>query len=356
MARALRRPNGYGTIVKRGGRRRNPYEIRITTGFETYLDKDGNLKTKQVQRSIGSFPDYTSAALALALYNNDPYDPAMKKVTVEQVYNEVMKEKEGLASGTLATYKTTWKQMEKIHKKPITKLTLADMQAVINDSSAPTMQSRMLNLFLTLFDWAEKRKVVADNPAKLLRLTVEKKETRKGKPYTAEELRKMWQNLHKIENVDMLIMQTYTGTRISELTELKKEDVHLEERWLAVHGTKTANADRVVPIRKELVPLFRSRMSINNTPFLFTNKHGNAMKSKTFIWSGYPQIIERLGIGEHTTHDARHTFISCADESGMSQTALKMIVGHSLQGVTGKVYTHRELSSLIEEMDKISFF
>lgn len=357
MARALRRPNGYGTIVKRGGRRRNPYEIRITTGFETYLDKDGNLKTKQVQRSIGSFPDYASAALALAIYNNDPYDPAMKKITLEQVFNEVMKEKEGLAKSTLSSYRATWNKMEKLQKKPIAKLTLADLQSVIDCCESHTMQPLVLNLFSTLFTWATERKIVSDNPAKLLKLTAEKKEARKGQPYTSDELRKIWKNLHKIKNADIILFQVYTGTRIGELLALKKEDLHLEERWLAIHGTKTANADRVVPIRKELVPLFRSRMSTgNNTPFVFINEIGKKINSKTFIGKNFPKIVAQLEIGEHTTHDARHTFVSRADESGISQTALKVIVGHSLQGVTGKVYTHRELSSLIEEMDKISFF
>ena len=73
----------------------------------------------------------------------------------------------------------------------------------------------------------------------------------------------MWDNLewvHKSERkgavsgialMDSVVIMLYTGMRISELLELKAEDIHLEERWIDLRGTKTAAARRIVPVTKK---------------------------------------------------------------------------------------------------------
>ena len=42
-----------------------------------------------------------------------------------------------------------------------------------------------------------------------------------------------------------------------------------------------------------------------------------------------------------------------AKNAGMDEYALKYIVGHAIQDVTERVYTQREISWLIDEMQKI---
>ena len=62
----MKHPNGYGSIFKLSGNRRNPFAVRITTGW----DDDG----KQVYEYLGYFPSRKKAMVALADYNNNPYD------------------------------------------------------------------------------------------------------------------------------------------------------------------------------------------------------------------------------------------------------------------------------------------
>ena len=52
-------------------------------------------------------------------------------------------------------------------------------------------------------------------------------------------------------------------------------------------------------------------------------------------------------------HDGRNHFITMAKNAGMDEYALKYIVGHAIQDVTERVYTQREISWLIDEMQKI---
>ena len=56
---------------------------------------------------------------------------------------------------------------------------------------------------------------------------------------------------------------------------------------------------------------------------------------------------------KHTPHDARHTCISLLAKVGIDERIIKKIVGHAGQGVTESVYTHYELESLREAINKI---
>ena len=67
---------------------------------------------------------------------------------------------------------------------------------------------------------------------------------------------------------------------------------------------------------------------------------------------GVPLTLLNLN-SDHRAHDGRNHFITMAKNAGMDEYALKYIVGHAIQDVTERVYTQREISWLIDEMQKI---
>ena len=79
----MRNPNGYGGISKLPGNRRNPFRVRVTTGWD--LTPDG--KQKQLLQTLGYYPTRKEAMMALAEYNQNPYDLNNKKITFETCYN-----------------------------------------------------------------------------------------------------------------------------------------------------------------------------------------------------------------------------------------------------------------------------
>ena len=56
---------------------------------------------------------------------------------------------------------------------------------------------------------------------------------------------------------------------------------------------------------------------------------------------------------EHKPHDPRKHFITMAKKYKVDEYAIKYIVGHSITDLTENVYTDREDSWLLEEMQKI---
>ena len=62
--------------------------------------------------------------------------------------------------------------------------------------------------------------------------------------------------------------------------------------------------------------------------------------------------MEQLGI-DRTPHCTRHTTISMLSEAKVQETTIKKIVGHSgAMTLTEKVYTHLDMSILIEAINK----
>ena len=70
----MKHPNGYGTVAKLSGNRRNPFVVRKTRGFDE--------RGYPIYETIGYFPTREAGLLALAQYNNDPYDIKQAKMTL----------------------------------------------------------------------------------------------------------------------------------------------------------------------------------------------------------------------------------------------------------------------------------
>ena len=56
---------------------------------------------------------------------------------------------------------------------------------------------------------------------------------------------------------------------------------------------------------------------------------------------------------EHKPHDTRHPCVSLLTEKEVNEKFIRKIVGHKGKSVTETVYTHLELQTLIDAINKI---
>ena len=80
----MRMENGYGSVTKMSGNRRRPWRVRITTGWDINEETG---KLKQLSKTLGYFATKKDAMIALAEYNQNPYDLTNKDITFEMAYN-----------------------------------------------------------------------------------------------------------------------------------------------------------------------------------------------------------------------------------------------------------------------------
>jgi len=136
-----------------------------------------------------------------------------------------------------------------------------------------------------------------------------------------------------------------SGLRISEVVQLKLNDVYLAEGFLRVLG-KGAK-ERIVPFgdtaRESLEHyLAHSRPMLLkgvNPPQIFLNYAG-ALFTRQGLWKLIKAYGQKVGLsGRLTPHVLRHSFATHLVENGADLRSVQMLLGHSSIATT-EIYTH----------------
>jgi integrase len=203
-------------------------------------------------------------------------------------------------------------------------------------------------LFQKLYTHALENDIVEKDYSTFVKLT-STNEAKEKSPFTPAEIQVMWNKVNVLEHADIVVILLYTGMRIGELLDMKKEDVHSEERYM-IGGNKTENGkNRVIPIHKKILPLIQARMEKSNCEYVFTNSRGGQLKYHLFISKYWVELMDGFKT-THTPHDTRHTFVSRMDSLGVNRVTIQRIVGHANKDVTD-IYTHKNLDELLEAVD-----
>ncbi len=149
-------------------------------------------------------------------------------------------------------------------------------------------------------------------------------------------------------------MLIYNRLRISELLDLKKVDVHLEEQYFDVVDNKTENEIRKVPIADKVLHFYQSwHDSAPECEYLLHIEDNKHFLYRNYYDSYFTPLMQNLNI-EKTPHCCRHTCISLLAEAGVNQTIIKKIAGHSgVMSLTEKVYTYFDVQELVKAINQI---
>ena len=158
-------------------------------------------------------------------------------------------------------------------------------------------------------------------------------------------------------NAAMLELLYATGLRVSELVNLKRQDVNTEVCSLKVMGKGAS--ERIVPmglharekldfyIKNARPALLKGRESI----YLFVARAGKPLTRQGF-WKILKKYAEQSGIRKHITpHSLRHAFASHLLEGGADLRSIQMMLGHADISST-QIYTHVAQKHLQEIHEK----
>lgn len=136
------------------------------------------------------------------------------------------------------------------------------------------------------------------------------------------------------------------GTRISELINIKVNDLFLSEEVIRVFGK--GSKERLIPIGSSAIRwivkyLKKSRpllvKNIKSENYLFLNQRGTKF-SRMGIWKIVRQYVKQAGIEKNVhPHTFRHSFATHLIEGGADLRAVQEMLGHSDISTT-QIYTH----------------
>lgn len=332
----MKNPNHYGTVTKLSGNRRRPFII-----------KEGNTGKQKI---IGYAATREEGLILLAQYNNNAWDIEADKITLQQLY-DLWLEKRAIKLGTSNQnlLKAAYKHCISLSDMQYKKIKSYHMQDCIDNCGLSySMQSAIKNLFGHLDRFAMELDIISKCYSSLLTSAPIPETTKQI--FTDEEVNRLWQN-QNINYVDSILFLLYTGFRISEMFDLKIENIDIKNQTM-IGGIKTeAGKNRIVPIHSKIFHIVQNRLKQSKSGYLF-ECNDKKLKSSCYrrSWANIMKILEM----KHTPHECRHTFRSRLDSVGANKVCIDKIMGHKSEGTGERVYTHKSIEELKKNIELIT--
>jgi integrase/recombinase XerD len=247
---------------------------------------------------------------------------------------------------------TDWKQVELRHL-----MSFLEYERDRNLETEPKDSPRKLSgesLYLEIaalrafYKFAENEKLLPQNVAE--NLSLPRRWKRLPKALTDEEIKRVLapetpETPETLRDGAILELAYASGLRLSELKNLRLEQLHMEAGFINVIGK--GNKERVVPVGKKAIEALQRYIETARPKFItpkspanvFLTRRGTPFAAVT-LWLRIKNRIRRAGIGRNITpHMLRHSFATHLLEHGADLRVIQELLGHANISTT-EIYTH----------------
>lgn len=346
MNKRLKLPNGFGSITKKSGNRRKPFEIRKFI--------DGR------QKVIGYEASYESALAFLCEYNKNPLLFSPSEITFSELFTLVKAYLyPRIQPHTQQSYTAAYNHLKRLYDKQFAKIRIGDLQASIRDihdtGAGYSTQKKARQVLHHMYNYAIKYEIIPPERDISRYVDIDKdKKIYKKTIFNTRQIYKLFRAADEHRYAKIILMHMMLGTRPSEFLNIERSDVKIRQRYVLIQESKTeAGRNRIIPLHKQTLPFWIEFVAENNK-FIACDEHDIHLNYSRFRTKFDKTLIE-LNIKYHTPHECRHTLASLLNNVGANITASKRILGHASNDITEKHYTHKDLHQLKKAMDLIVF-
>lgn len=255
--------------------------------------------------------------------------------------------------------------LREIGHKPISKIKPIDCQRVVNAQAGKSNSqiNMTIRLMRFVFNKAVKEKLILENPADdLAKPKGTKKKRRAVTPQEREAFLTVTENTNRF---NVFLLMYYCGCRPGEAIKVKRSDIELvnDVPMLHVRGTKTAYADRFVPMPLVLYERFKD---LPQSAFVAPNGNGvDKMTDQAYKRCWHMLWREmNLAMGCNTYRNQlmppyplsddfvpyclRHTYCTDLQKKGVDIRTAQRLMGHADIRMTANVYTHVDTDAILE--------
>ena len=224
-----------------------------------------------------------------------------------------------------------------------------------NGTSLSTIQ-RIITCIKSFYSFLFENNIIENNPAQL----IENPKKRRNLPtiISENEVMKLLESPDVKTNKglrDKCILELLysSGLRISELLNIKINEISKEKKFLKIKGK--GNKERLVPIGSSAMNLlivyldtYRLNIKIsNNIDILFINENGSII-SRQACWEMIQKYASISLINKKISpHNLRHAFATHLLNNGADLRTVQMLLGHASLSTT-QIYTHIAKERLVK--------
>lgn len=210
-------------------------------------------------------------------------------------------------------------------------------------------QSRKISTLRSFYRFLNKRNIIPVNPVELISLRGDHKKLPEF--LYSDEMVKVLKSISTttplgLRNMALLELFYATGMRVSEIANLKLDQIDFELNLILVHGK--GNKDRYVAFGEEAKTALnnylveaRKKLLLHKTDYgyIFLNSNGNRITSR-----GLEYIIKNIFLNAGVSasvhpHMLRHTFATQMLNNGADLRTVQELLGHESISTT-QIYTH----------------
>jgi integrase len=276
--------------------------------------------------------------------------------------------KDKLTKSGLTNYKSGFNYLDPYKKYKMRDIRTAHIQSAISKAAEEgkgyATWKKIQNVASLMCQLAMANDLIDKNYAQLVTMPKSKEKTEKPS-FSQNQLDAMWKIWQKDNAIAAILAMCYSGLRINEFLDLKKEHVDIDQRVIFAPGSKTdAGKNRIIIIPEIAKELFE-RMMQTPGEYLFPSPTGKRYDAKNFRDRAFYTALETHGLdkcengtGEKITpHSCRHTYAYLCVKYKLDPKATMDLLGHSKYSTSAELYaeaTKHDIEFLRAEADKIS--
>ena len=272
-------------------------------------------------------------------------------------YLEYLKYERRVSDNTVESYGENLKMLKQALNKNILNLTTTEIRDYIQNLEAtPKTKAHYLSVFNSFYNYMIFNEKLSANPCSGIRSP--KLEKKLPNYLTGEEIDKLL-DIKLIKPIDyrnkaMLEVLFATGTRISELINLKLNQIDFDECIIRVLGK--GKKDRIIPIGNtafEYLALYINEyrpfiLKTRVSEYVFVNKNGTKMSRQGFF-KILKKLVASSGIEKEVSpHTLRHSFATYLLNNGADLRVIQELLGHE-NLVTTEIYSHLSNKKIEED-------
>lgn len=325
------RGNGTGSVYKLPN---GKYRAVVVLGYDT--------NKKRVQRTKSGFKTKREALEYLPKLREAPN---IEKIKFNKLY-EMWKNTHFLTIGKSKqqSYNTAYKRCSSLYFKNVDEIKLDDMQKVVDNCPGAYYPKQDIKVLLNnVLRYGVMNEYCKVNYAEYIKLPPLEKS--KKTAFTDEEIKNIWTVYNNGNTFSgYILIMIYTGMRYGEISTIRKEDIHIAERYM-MGGIKTdAGKDRQILISEKIAPIVERFYNICDKKLL-------EMSEEDF-YNRFKAALNEAKTRPLTPHCCRHTFATLMAKAEVQPSIIKEAAGHANYSTT-LGYTHIPLKTKLEAVNKI---